>query len=125
MTDENMSMLEAMTFLYAPLLRQGPGDDAFALALLNRLPKLPFNPHIADLGCGTGHSSLLLAEHFNSQIISVDFLHPFLEKLQINAEERGLGSLITTHCEDMGELGPDFDKLDLLWSEGADRKSVV
>lgn len=119
MTQTDMTLLEAMTLLYEPLERQGPGDDAFAHVLLERLPGLPAKPQIADLGCGTGHSSLLLARHFQSSILCVDFLEPFLARLEADAAKEGLSSRIKIHAADMAALGPDFGNLDLLWSEGA------
>ncbi len=55
--------------------RQGPGGDtetqlAISLAMLDR-----YNPlKIADIGCGTGASTLVLAKHLNAKITAVDFL---------------------------------------------------
>ena len=37
---------------------------------------------IADIGCGTGASTLLLARSLDAQITAVDFLHDFLEVLE-------------------------------------------
>ena len=116
---DEMTMMEALSFFYGALDRQGPGDDDFARKLLGRLPDLPANPKIADLGCGTGWSSLLLADHFKSTIHCVDLFDDFIEKLNINADASGLSSLINAKAGDMAELGTDYHDLDLLWSEGA------
>jgi ubiquinone/menaquinone biosynthesis C-methylase UbiE len=63
--------------------RQGPGGDAetekaLSLAMIDRAAPLK----IADIGCGTGGSTLLLARLLNAQITAVDFLKDFLEVLE-------------------------------------------
>ena len=54
--------------------RQGPGGDAetekaLSLAMTDRAAPLK----IADIGCGTGASTLLLARLLKAQITAVDF----------------------------------------------------
>jgi predicted O-methyltransferase YrrM len=71
--------------------RQGPGGDAetrkaIDLAMLD--PSAPFK--IADIGCGTGSSAMLLARALNAQITAVDFLPDFVEVLKANTESEGL-----------------------------------
>jgi ubiquinone/menaquinone biosynthesis C-methylase UbiE len=63
--------------------RQGPGGDAepekaLSLAMIDRAAPLK----VADIGCGTGGSTLLLARLLNAQIMAVDFLKDFLEVLE-------------------------------------------
>ncbi|MGA0007109.1 MAG: class I SAM-dependent methyltransferase, partial [Burkholderiaceae bacterium] len=59
--------------------RQGPGGDeqtkqALALSGLSRTkPSL-----VADVGCGTGCSTLVLAENLNASIVAVDLFEDFL-----------------------------------------------
>ena len=43
------------------------------LALLFREVKLPQDSQILDMGCGAGHISAALAEHYSSFVIGVDF----------------------------------------------------
>jgi ubiquinone/menaquinone biosynthesis C-methylase UbiE len=67
--------------------RQGPGGDAesekaLSLAMIDRAAPLK----IADIGCGTGASTLLLARLLEAQITAVDFLQDFLEVLEGRAE---------------------------------------
>jgi SAM-dependent methyltransferase len=100
--------------------RQGPGSDqatrlAIRLAGLDETTDLT----IADIGCGTGASTLVLAQDLDAQITAVDFLPPFLHRLDERASRRGLADRITTHAASMDELRFDEDSLDVIWSEGA------
>lgn len=100
--------------------RQGPGGDAEAkqallLAGLNALCPLK----IADIGCGTGASTLLLAKELNAQVTAVDFLPEFLEELQIRASNLGVADQITTLCCSMDALPFADEEFDVIWSEGA------
>ncbi len=63
--------------------RQGPGGDAepekaLSLAMIDRTAPLK----IADIGCGTGTSTLLLARLLKAQITAVDLSQGFLEVLE-------------------------------------------
>lgn len=100
--------------------RQGPGSDqatriAIGLAGLEAMTDLT----IADIGCGTGASTLVLAQDLDAQITAVDFLSPFLHRLDDSAERLGLADRITTHAASMDELDFDEASLDVIWSEGA------
>jgi SAM-dependent methyltransferase len=100
--------------------RQGPGGDeateqALSLARIDRAMPLK----IADIGCGTGASTLLLARLLNAQITAVDFLQDFLEVLESRAESRGLSEKIKPLCCSMDNLPFENEALDVIWSEGA------
>jgi len=100
--------------------RQGPGGDAeteLALNLSGADHSAPLN--IADIGCGTGASTLLLAQQLNGQITAVDFLQEFLEVLEGKARNLGVFDKITTHCCSMEDLPFNNEEFDLIWSEGA------
>ena len=100
--------------------RQGPGGDAetekaLDLTMIDRATPLK----IADIGCGTGASTLLLARLLNAQITAVDFLPDFLEVLEGRAENMGLSEKITTLSCSMDNLPFGDEEFDLIWSEGA------
>jgi ubiquinone/menaquinone biosynthesis C-methylase UbiE len=91
--------------LHKSAKRQGPGGDtesekALDLAMMDRSTPLK----IADIGCGTGASTLLLARLLEAQITAVDFLQDFLEVLEGRAENMGLSEKITTLCCSMDNL---------------------
>jgi SAM-dependent methyltransferase len=121
-TEGRMSMSpeeEAFFRLYEGLPRQGPGSDACTREALARLPPLPPEPAVADLGCGSGRSALVLAEHLGVRVVAIDRHAPFVARLRAAARERGLGALIEARVGDMAapEIAPG--SLDLIWSEGA------
>lgn len=100
--------------------RQGPGGDtetrkAIDLAMID--PSAPLK--IADIGCGTGSSAMLLARLLNAQITAVDFLPDFLEVLETNAKNLGLTEKISTLACSMDNLPFDDEEYDVIWSEGA------
>jgi len=100
--------------------RQGPGsDDATRLAI--RLAGLDgaTGLRVADIGCGTGASTLVLASDLDAHITAVDVLPPFLARLEQTARDRGLADRITTLAASMDELDVEEGSLDVIWSEGA------
>jgi len=105
--------------LHCGLPRQGPGDPEFTRQLLRRLPSLPARPRIADLGCGSGAGTLLLAKHYGSLVRAVDAVPVFIEELRDKAAAAGLDHLVEAVCADMATLDWSPASIDLLWSEGA------
>ena len=111
--------IAALIDLHRGLNRQGPGDTDFSRRILQMLPELPAKPRIADLGCGSGAGTLLLAQHYQCQVKAVDFAAAFIEDLAARASQAELADLIVPICADMGALDWPAASVDLLWSEGA------
>ncbi|QEY33546.1 class I SAM-dependent methyltransferase [Synechococcus sp. RSCCF101] len=108
--------------LYRGQERLGPGgveESRLALELSGILRATAQPLQVADIGCGTGASTLLLARLLNAQITAVDLMPPFLRELEQRAEARGLRERITTLCGSMDALEIEAGTLDLIWSEGA------
>jgi ubiquinone/menaquinone biosynthesis C-methylase UbiE len=100
--------------------RQGPGGDvetekAIDLAMLDSSASL----RIADIGCGTGASTLSLARLLDVRITAVDFLQDFLDVLEGRAKRMGLFDKVTTLCCSMDNLPFGDEEYDVIWSEGA------
>jgi SAM-dependent methyltransferase len=100
--------------------RQGPGGDgeterALDLARVDRLRPL----QVADLGCGTGASTLVLARLLDARITAVDFLQEFLDVLEERAASLGVADRITTLACSIDDLPFADGAFDLLWAEGA------
>jgi ubiquinone/menaquinone biosynthesis C-methylase UbiE len=123
MTETSLAPLDpaiaALIDLHRGLDRQGPGDDAMSRRILAQLPPLPPQPTIADLGCGTGVSAVLLADWFKTTVRAVDFAADFLAEAAQRAERLGLQDRIQWIEADFGALDWPPGELDLLWSEGA------
>lgn len=106
--------------LYKDGDRQGPGSDAAtrkALALVG-YPR-DASLRVADIGCGTGGQTLVLAEHPGMRITAVDLFPEFLEILEERARSKGVADRITTRVQSMDALDFSDGELDLIWSEGA------
>lgn len=100
--------------------RQGPGGDAETLRALDlaRIDrKAPLQ--IADIGCGTGASTLVLAARLNAHVTAVDFLQEFLDVLDQRAAKAGLPGKIETLACSMDDLPFEDEAFDVIWSEGA------
>ncbi|NJR70122.1 MAG: class I SAM-dependent methyltransferase [Synechococcales cyanobacterium CRU_2_2] len=114
-TDDRAALIE----LHRGLERQGPGDAHFSSKILSNLTSLPPKPRIADLGCGAGAGALLLAKHYQREVLAVDSSSVFLEELTARAKQADLEHWITPIQADMGKLEWPVASIDLLWSEGA------
>lgn len=100
--------------------RQGPGSDRTteqALGLTGLDPHQPLK--VADIGCGTGAASLLLAQRLNAQITAVDFLSDFLQVLGDRSEALGLQDRIMPLCASMEALPFEPETYDVIWAEGS------
>ncbi len=117
--EEQEKYIQALIKLHLGLERQGPGDTNYSNYVLSLIPDLPKNPRIADIGCGAGVGTLLLAEKFKSKVRAVDFSRELLDDLIDRAKKRGLEDLVEAIECDMGNLDWKPKTIDLLWSEGA------
>ena len=115
-----MDDLELLVDLHRDAGRQGPGGDdqtrlAIALSGLSTRSDL----EIADIGCGTGASTRVLAKELDATVTAVDFLPEFIHELELAAERADLAGRIRTRVASMESLPFDDASLDAIWSEGA------
>lgn len=117
MTEEQFDLL---IDFHRPAERQGPGSDALTRTML-RLLEHEFGPtaQIADIGCGTGSATIVLAQETQASITAVDLFPDFLQELEQRARALGQHHRITTRSESMEKLSFAPESLDLIWSEGA------
>ncbi len=59
--------------------RQGPGSPEATLKALSFINNLTVQSLIADLGCGTGGQTMVLAQHTPGSITGLDFFPEFIE----------------------------------------------
>jgi SAM-dependent methyltransferase len=100
--------------------RQGPGSTAatsraLALAGLEAGEALK----VLDIGCGTGASTLQLAQELHGSITAVDLAPEFIATLKERAVSAGVAERIDTLVGSMEELPFADGEFDLIWSEGA------
>jgi SAM-dependent methyltransferase len=115
-----MDDLQLLVDLHLEADRQGPGGDAETHRAIE-LSGLR-NRHgleIADIGCGTGASTLVLARELDAKIVAIDFLPEFLAVLEARAIQAGVAERITTVNASMDSLPVTAGTLDAIWSEGA------
>ena len=115
-----MDEIQLLIDFHKDAARQGPGSDeatamAIDLAAIDRSAPLK----IADIGCGTGASTLALARALEAEITAVDFLHNFLDVLKARSQSEGLDEKIIALCCSMETLPFTDGKFDVIWSEGA------
>ena len=115
-----MDELQLLLDLHKDGARQGPGGDhetSLAVALSGLRGKADLR--IADIGCGTGASTLVLARELDAHITAVDFLPEFLDRLEDAAGRSGFADRITTLAASMESLPFAPAAYDAIWSEGA------
>jgi SAM-dependent methyltransferase len=115
------TLFELLVDLHRDGQRQGPGGDAETLRALDltgldRTARL----RVADIGCGTGASTLVLACQLPAaDIVAVDLFPEFLAELAARAEQAGVAGRIEGLAASMDSLPFAAESLDLIWSEGA------
>jgi ubiquinone/menaquinone biosynthesis C-methylase UbiE len=112
--------MQLLIDLHRSNFRQGPGGKtetkkALMLAGLDKSRPLT----IADIGCGTGASTIQLAKELDAKITAVDLLPEFLEELQTRTKAHGVADKITTLSCSMDVLPFADEEFDVIWSEGA------
>ncbi|SEJ70711.1 Methyltransferase domain-containing protein [Cyclobacterium xiamenense] len=115
-----MDELELLLDLHVKGERQGPGSTEATLRALEMIT-LPSEKElkVADMGCGTGAQSLVLAGQLTGQVTAVDLFPAFLDELTKKAKEMGLSEKIVTCQQSMDDLPFRKEQFDLIWSEGA------
>jgi cyclopropane fatty-acyl-phospholipid synthase-like methyltransferase len=115
-----MVQLELLVDLHVRNRRQGPGADEETIRALE-LARIPRNRNltVADIGCGTGASSLVLARELEVDVLAVDLFPRFLTELESRASAAGLCGRISTLAASMDALPFETEQWDVIWSEGA------
>lgn len=115
-----MEDMKLIIDFYKDLENLGPGSKSITKQALDYTGLLDSKDlKVADIGCGTGASSILLAKYLNANITSIDLFKEFLDVLDAESAKKGLESQITTVSASMDNLEFAEQSLDLIWSEGA------
>jgi ubiquinone/menaquinone biosynthesis C-methylase UbiE len=104
---------------FAALERQGPGSPEATIRALSFVDTLPENARIADLGCGTGGQTMVLARHTQGTITALDLFPGSIDKLNATAEKLKFQNRVKGIAGSMDNLPFQKNEFDLIWSEGA------
>ena len=104
---------------FSSIERQGPGSEDSTLKALSFIDNLNEESVIADLGCGTGGQTMVLAQHCAGTITGLDLFADFIEIFNRNASTLKLENKVKGIVGSMDNLPFENESLDLIWSEGA------
>ena len=104
---------------FTELERLGPGSSEETIRALSFIGNLSNKTKIADLGCGTGVQTMVLAQNTEATIIALDLYAGSVDKLNATAEKLGLQHRVKGIVASMDNLPFQKDEFDLIWSEGA------
>lgn len=102
MSNENKTIhdfeLNLICDFFSNMERQGPGSPEVTLKALSFIDNLTEKSLIADIGCGTGGQTMVLAGHVAGQVTGLDFLSGFIDIFNRNARQSGLPKQGDRHC---------------------------
>ncbi len=104
---------------FTELERQGPGGSEETIRALGFINNLSNKTKIADLGCGTGFQTMVLAENTEATITALDLYAGSIDKLNCEAGKRGLQIRVKGIVGSMDNLPFQNEEFDIIWSEGA------
>ena len=123
MSNENKTIhdfeLNLICDFFSNMERQGPGSPEVTLKALSFIDNLTDTSLIADIGCGTGGQTMVLAGHAPGQITGVDLFPGFIEIFNRNAKRSGWQDRVKGIVGSMDNLPFQEEEFDLIWSEGA------
>jgi SAM-dependent methyltransferase len=123
MSNENKSIHEfdfnLICEYFSAIERQGPGSPEVTVKALSFIENLTHESQIADIGCGTGGQTRVLARNVPGRITGIDLFSTFIDLFNAKASEEHLHERVTGITGSMEELPFHDEELDLIWSEGA------
>lgn len=117
-TDFDFSMIADF---FRRVKRQGPGGEWETRLATSLIPDFkPGGIAIADIGCGTGSQTFVLADEYTDAVIhAVDLLPEMIEGVGKQCKEKGLSDRIRPVQASMDSLPFAPASLDLIWAEGS------
>ena len=123
MSDENKSIhefdVELICEYFSSMERQGLGSPEVTIKALSFIDNLATKSKIADIGCGTGGQTMVIANHALGQITGIDLFPTFIDILNANSQKLNLQDRVSGVVGSMDKLSFQNEDLDLIWSEGA------
>jgi ubiquinone/menaquinone biosynthesis C-methylase UbiE len=119
MEDKQPSIHDLIVETHIGLERQGPGSSEMIIKALSFLDNLDKFFRVADLACGTGGQTMVLAQNISGKIIGVDSCSDFINIFNNNAKKLNLQERVNGIVGSMENLSFQKEEFDLIWSEGA------
>ena len=123
MSNENKSIhdfdFNLICEYFSTLERQGPGSPEVTQKALSFIDPLMPTSRIADIGCGTGGQTRVLARNTPGLITGIDLFLTFIDLFNTYALQAGLHNRVKGEVGSMEALTFQEEELDLIWSEGA------
>jgi len=92
MNDENKTIHEfdfkLICEYFSSIERQGPGSPDVTIKALSFGDNLTTDSRIADIGCGTGGQTMVMADHTSGHITGIDLFPAFIDLFNINSRKR-------------------------------------
>ena len=104
---------------FSNMERQGPGSPEVTIKALSFVENITSSSCIADIGCGTGGQTMVLAQHSPAYITGIDLFPAFIDMFNSNARKLNLQERVKGVVGSMDNLPFQNEELDLIWSEGA------
>ena len=104
---------------FTELERQGPGSAEETVKALSFIDNICNKTKIADLGCGTGFQTMVLAQKTEAAITALDLYAGSIDKLNTTAGKLGLQARVKGIVGSMDDLPFQNEEFDIIWSEGA------
>ena len=99
-------------------------EDAYRTNLLKYsrrafrvLPDLD-NPHILDIGCGSGLPACLLGKLTNGEILGIDFDKLLVDRFNARMKAEGLSDRVKAVQSSFHEMDFQDESFDIIWAEG-------
>lgn len=123
MSNENKSIhefdLNLICEYYSNVERQGPGSPEVTKKALSFIENLSKESNIADIGCGSGGQTMVLAQNTSGIITGIDLFPLFINLFNANANNLNLNDRVKGIVGSMDNLPFQDEELDVIWSEGA------
>ena len=123
MSNENKTIhdfeLSLICDFFSNMERQGPGSPEATLKALSFVDGLTDKSLIADIGCGTGGQTIVVAGHVPGRITGIDLFPGFIDIFNRNARQLGLQDRVKGIVGSMDALPFGEEELDMIWCEGA------
>jgi SAM-dependent methyltransferase len=118
MENKQISEMDLIIETHAGLERQGQGSPEATIKALSFLDDLNKISRVADLGCGTGGQTMILAQNITGNITGVDIIPDLINVFNDNAQKLNLQERVNGVVSDIENLSFQKEGFDLIWSEG-------